>query len=129
MGTTDDVLVIGAGSVGLTTAGQLARLGVPVRVVDALAVPTTQSRAVAVHARSLEMLASLGVVPRMIARGRRMSGLAMVDGRTGRARAHVDFTEIPSRHPYILDIAQPDTEAVLAERPPSSASWWSVGSR
>jgi 2-polyprenyl-6-methoxyphenol hydroxylase-like FAD-dependent oxidoreductase len=116
MGTTDDVLVIGAGSVGLTTACQLARLGVPVRVVDALATPTTQSRAVAIHARSLEMLAALGVASRLVDRGRRVGGLAMVDGRTGHARAHVDFTEIPSRHPYILDIAQPDTEAVLAER-------------
>ncbi len=36
MNTTDEVLVVGAGPVGLTTACQLARLGVPVRVVDSL---------------------------------------------------------------------------------------------
>ncbi|MDD7964057.1 FAD-dependent monooxygenase [Actinomycetospora lemnae] len=113
---TDGVLVVGAGPVGLTAACGLARLGVPVRVVDALETPTTQSRAVAIHARSLETLASLEVLPALEGRGRRIAGLAMVDGRTGEPRADVDFTGIPSRHPYILDIAQPDTEAVLAER-------------
>jgi len=62
MNTTDEVLVVGAGPVGLTTACQLARHGVPVRVVDSLEQPTTESRAVGVHARSLEMLAALGVL-------------------------------------------------------------------
>jgi 2-polyprenyl-6-methoxyphenol hydroxylase-like FAD-dependent oxidoreductase len=112
----DDVLVVGAGPVGLTAACQLARLGVPVRLVDALAAPTTESRAVAVHARSNEMLAALGVLPALEARGRRIAALAMVDGPTGEDRARVSFTEIPSRHPYLLDVAQPDTEAVLADR-------------
>jgi 2-polyprenyl-6-methoxyphenol hydroxylase-like FAD-dependent oxidoreductase len=83
MNTTDEVLVVGAGPVGLTTAAQLARFGVPVRVVDAPYQPTTESRAVSVHARSMEMLAALGVLPRMEARGRRIDAIAMLDGRTG----------------------------------------------
>ena len=116
MNTTDEVLVVGAGPVGLTTACQLARLGVPVRVVDALEQPTTESRAVGVHARSLEMLAALGVLPQLESRGRRIGALEMLDGRTGATRARIDVTGIPSRHPYVLDIPQPDTEAVLAER-------------
>jgi 2-polyprenyl-6-methoxyphenol hydroxylase-like FAD-dependent oxidoreductase len=113
---TTDVLVVGAGPVGLTAACQLARLGVTVRVVDKLDRPTTESRAVTVHARSMEMLAPLGALPRMLARGRRVDGLAMVDGTTGRPRARIDFGEVPSRYPFLLDIAQPDSEAVLAER-------------
>jgi len=113
---TDGVLVVGAGPVGLTAACQLARLGVPVRVVDTLEQPTTESRAVGVHARSLEMLASLGVLPALEARGRRIPALEMVDGRTGGTRARMDLGGAPSRHPYVLDVAQPDTEEVLAER-------------
>jgi len=111
-----DVLVVGAGPVGLTAACQLARLGVRVRVVDLLAQPTTESRAVGVHARSLEMLAALGVLPRLEARGRRIDALELVDGRTARTRARMGLGAAPSRHPYVLDIPQPDTEAVLAER-------------
>jgi 2-polyprenyl-6-methoxyphenol hydroxylase-like FAD-dependent oxidoreductase len=113
---TTDVLVVGAGPVGLTAACQLARLGVTVDVIDKLDRPTTESRAVTVHARSMEMLAPLGALPRMLDRGRRVDGLAMVDGATGRTRARVDFGEVPSRYPFLLDIAQPDSEAVLAER-------------
>ena len=116
MVTVSDVLVVGAGPVGLTTACQLARLGVPVRVVEALERPTTESRAVGVHARSLEMLASLGVLPRLEVRGRRIAALEMLSGETGRTRARMELAGAPTRHPYVLDVAQPDTEAVLAER-------------
>jgi len=113
---TDTVLVVGAGPVGLTAACQLARLGVRVRVVEALERPTTESRAVGVHPRSLEMLAALGVLPQLEARGRCMPGLAVLDGRTGATRLRIDATHVPSRHAYVLDVPQPDTEAVLADR-------------
>src|SRR6478735_5287726 len=79
MSNTEEVLVVGAGPVGLVAACQLARLGVHVRVIDALRQRTTQSRAVGIQARSLEMLASLGVLPRLELRGRRMRALEVVD--------------------------------------------------
>jgi 2-polyprenyl-6-methoxyphenol hydroxylase-like FAD-dependent oxidoreductase len=56
-----DVLVVGAGPVGLVAACELARRGVRMRIVDTLAAPTTESRAILVHARSLEMLDRIGV--------------------------------------------------------------------
>ena len=87
MSNTEEVLVVGAGPVGLVAACQLARLGVHVRVIDPLPQRTTQSRAVGIQARSLEMLASLGVLPRLELRGRRMRALEVVDGRTGGTRA------------------------------------------
>ena len=56
-----DVLVVGAGPVGLVAAHELARGGVRVRIIDKLARPTAESRAIALHARSLEMLDRMGV--------------------------------------------------------------------
>ena len=57
-----DVLIAGAGPVGLTAALQLARWGVSVRLVDAAAGPATTSRALGTHARSLEIYDQLGIL-------------------------------------------------------------------
>jgi 2-polyprenyl-6-methoxyphenol hydroxylase-like FAD-dependent oxidoreductase len=50
-----DVLVVGAGPVGLTMACELARNGVNCRIIDKAAVPATTSRALAIFPRTLEM--------------------------------------------------------------------------
>jgi 2-polyprenyl-6-methoxyphenol hydroxylase-like FAD-dependent oxidoreductase len=115
-GVTHDVLVVGAGPVGLVAACHLARYGARVRVVDALEHPNTDSRAVAVHPRSLEMLAALGVLPQIEARARRIRAIEMTDGRHGTRLARVELDDLGTRHPYLLDLPQPDTEDVLRER-------------
>ena len=66
-----DVLIVGAGPVGLVLACQLARLGVPCRIIDKGTGPVAESRATDVHARTLEQLEPLGVVDQLIERGRR----------------------------------------------------------
>src|SRR5262249_8314759 len=55
-----DVLIVGAGPTGLVLALWLTRLGVPVRIVDKIAAPSTTSRALAVQARTLEFYRQLG---------------------------------------------------------------------
>ncbi len=113
---THDVLIVGAGPVGLVAACQLARHGARVRIVDALERPNDQSRAVAVHARSLEMLAALEVLPQLEARARRIHAMEMTDGVHGRQLARVELDGLASRHSYTLDVPQPDTEDVLHQR-------------
>ncbi|MFB7297715.1 FAD-dependent monooxygenase [Streptomyces rubiginosohelvolus] len=64
------VIIVGAGPVGLLLAGELRLGGAEVVVVDKLARPTTESRASTVHARTMELLdqrellAELGTPPR-----------------------------------------------------------------
>ena len=70
-----DVLVVGAGPVGLTMACELRRHGLSVRIVDQKSGPTqlTHSKALAVHPRTLEMLqAHNGVVDALMALGTRV---------------------------------------------------------
>ena len=67
-----DVLVVGAGPVGLTMACELRRHGLSVRIVDQKGGPThlSHSKALAVHPRTLEMLqAHSGVVDALMALG------------------------------------------------------------
>jgi 2-polyprenyl-6-methoxyphenol hydroxylase-like FAD-dependent oxidoreductase len=67
--TSSEVLVVGAGPVGLTLALVLQRSGVRVRIVDSDSGPTEQSRALWVHPRTLEHWAALGLAERAISRG------------------------------------------------------------
>ncbi|GGF48098.1 3-(3-hydroxyphenyl)propionate hydroxylase [Marmoricola endophyticus] len=65
----DDVIVVGAGPTGLTAAVELARRGVPVRVLDAAEGPHRGSRAKGVQPRTLELLDQIGVADRLVSLG------------------------------------------------------------
>ncbi len=56
-----DVLICGAGPTGLMLALRLARAGVRLRIVDPAAEPGTTSRALVVHARTLEFYRQMGI--------------------------------------------------------------------
>ncbi|MEU4415821.1 SDR family oxidoreductase [Nocardia salmonicida] len=60
-----DVLIVGAGPVGLLLAGDLAGQGVRVTVVEQRITPTTESRASTLHARTMDVLAERGVLDRL----------------------------------------------------------------
>ena len=62
------VLVVGAGPTGLVLALWLARRGIAVRIIDKVAEPGTTSRALVVHARTLEFYRQLGIADDVVAR-------------------------------------------------------------
>src|SRR2546423_991528 len=64
------VLIAGAGPTGLTLACELARRGVPFRLVEAAPGPQPGSRGKGVQPRTLEVFDDLGVVDRVLAHGR-----------------------------------------------------------
>ena len=55
------VLIVGAGPTGLVLALRLARHGIPFRIIDKNGGPGQASRAVVVHARTLEFYRQLGI--------------------------------------------------------------------
>jgi 2-polyprenyl-6-methoxyphenol hydroxylase-like FAD-dependent oxidoreductase len=74
------VVVVGAGPVGLVAAHELARNGVRVRIIDKLEKPTDESRAIAIHARSSDMLDRMGVLDDLVATGVKSTGMNMFAG-------------------------------------------------
>ncbi|MYT74276.1 MULTISPECIES: SDR family oxidoreductase [unclassified Streptomyces] len=60
-----DVIVVGAGPVGLLLAGELRTAGTRVTVLERLAEPTTESRASILHARTMELLHERGLTDRL----------------------------------------------------------------
>ena len=111
---TEAVLVVGAGPVGLVMACELARRNVPVRVIDKLPAPTTESRAILIHSRSLEMLERIGVVDQIIASGVRTNGMQL--HASGKLLADLTFDDVASHYPFSVTTAQTETERILAAR-------------
>ncbi|MCD2195300.1 FAD-dependent monooxygenase [Actinomycetospora endophytica] len=107
-----DVLVAGAGPVGLTAALALARWGVSVRVVDAADGPATTSRALGTHARSLEIYDQLGILGDVAPHGTRVN--AFIRHQDDHAnRVDFEFGDLATRFPYMFNVDQVITERVL----------------
>jgi 2-polyprenyl-6-methoxyphenol hydroxylase-like FAD-dependent oxidoreductase len=109
-----DVLVVGAGPTGLTAAAALIAHGIRAVVVDKLPEGQNTSRAAAINARTLEVLEDLDVARRMVKAGLIAPRFTMREG--PRVLIPVDFSRLPTKHPYTLMLSQADTERLLLER-------------
>jgi 2-polyprenyl-6-methoxyphenol hydroxylase-like FAD-dependent oxidoreductase len=106
-----DVLVVGAGPVGLWLACELALAKVKVAVIERRRERVTQSRALAVHGRTLEMFALRRLADRFLARGR-----AIPAAHFGALETPLDFSAFETRFPFMLLLPQAVTEELLEER-------------
>jgi 2-polyprenyl-6-methoxyphenol hydroxylase-like FAD-dependent oxidoreductase len=105
-----DVLVVGAGPVGLTLAGELARHGVRCRIVDRLTQPLPYCRAIGVTPRTLEVWEDMGVAREMVDAGLWLVGSrSIVNGRLSDAEEM--FPDLPYGQ---LGVPQSETERGLA---------------
>lgn len=109
-----EVLIVGAGPVGLTAAIVLTQRGHRVTVIDSQAEGANTSRAAVVHARTLELLEPYGVTPDLAARGVHTPAFTIRDRDT--VLVEVPFRGLPTPYPYTLMISQADTEALLLKR-------------
>jgi 2-polyprenyl-6-methoxyphenol hydroxylase-like FAD-dependent oxidoreductase len=114
METDSEVLIAGAGPTGLVLALWLHRFGVRVRIVDKAAGPGTTSRALAVHARTLELYAMLGLAKPVVEAARKMIPVNLwVEGKR---RAHIRVGDIGkglSPYPFVLVYPQDEHEKLL----------------
>jgi 2-polyprenyl-6-methoxyphenol hydroxylase-like FAD-dependent oxidoreductase len=111
-----EVLIVGAGPTGLLLALELCRHGVRPRVVDALPGPSPLSRALILHARTLELLDRHGLAAPAVARGEVVRGAAL--RRAGRLAVTLRLGRIGeglSPFPFLLVLSQDQTEGLLRE--------------
>src|SRR6195952_506517 len=107
------VLIVGAGPVGLTLAMELARYGVSVRVVDKAPARTDKSKALVLWSRTLELLERGPGSARFVEAGFKVNAVNMISG--GKLIGHVDMSLLGSPHNYALMLPQADTERLLEE--------------
>ena len=108
-----EVLVVGAGPVGLIASLFLQRHGVRVTVIDMDERTTQHSYALAIHPRTLRILDEAGIADKLIAAGRKLAKVAYYEGRE--RRAEIDYSALGSKHPYLLLVRQSVLESIAAE--------------
>ena len=110
------VLIAGAGPTGLLLALWLQRFSVPFRIIDRASTTTTTSRALVVHARTLELYRQLGIADEVIATGTRVRRFIINHG--GKPKGYIEVAENGkglSRYPFILSIPQDRHETLLQD--------------
>lgn len=112
-----DVIVVGAGPTGLFLAYVLRRLGASVRILDDDPGSSTQSRAMAVQARTLEFYRQFGIAEAAVEIGiPTRDAQIWANGRKEASFSLADMGRGISAYPYLLILAQDVHEAFLVER-------------
>src|SRR5690348_6450299 len=95
-----EVLVVGAGPVGLWLALSLAEAGVQVTIVDGESRITARNYACALHSATLKLLDRFGLASAALERGRRVQKMAFYEGAS--RHAVVDLYKITGDFPFLL---------------------------
>lgn len=108
------VVIIGAGPTGLSLACQLIRYGIDFIIIDDKPSTTALSKAMVVHARSMEIFDQIGLAEKMIAQGKNTKRINILV--QGEKQGDFDLSHIGegmSKFPFMLTLEQSKTEAVL----------------
>jgi 2-polyprenyl-6-methoxyphenol hydroxylase-like FAD-dependent oxidoreductase len=103
-----DVLVVGAGPTGLTAAGDLARAGRSVTLVERWPTINPSSRAFATMARTLEVLDARGLADNLLAHAHKAPGVTVFGG------ARIDLTHLDSPYRFAMITPQTKVDQALA---------------
>ncbi len=117
LGFFSDVLIVGAGPSGLVLALWLNKLGVNVRIIDKAHGPGTTSRALLVHARTLELYGQLELAEAVVAGGYQADVMNLWAG--GQRRARVEIGAIGkgiTPFPWLEVFPQDEHERLLVDR-------------
>lgn len=108
------VAIVGAGPTGVMLAIELARRGVGVRIFDKQPTPSQETRAIGIHARTLEVFHQLGIAEEFVELGHRVNGFEVHT--PARHSTLVRFGGLDSPYPFVLMLGQDQTQRILDQR-------------
>jgi 2-polyprenyl-6-methoxyphenol hydroxylase-like FAD-dependent oxidoreductase len=115
MGSTSgvDVLIVGAGPVGLFLANDCARRGLSYRIIEAQSSQSTHSKALAIFPRTLEVFDMAGLVAPFMDAANRVTSISVVAHQRLLAQLRFEPEETP--YSFIAMVPQNVTEALLVK--------------
>jgi 2-polyprenyl-6-methoxyphenol hydroxylase-like FAD-dependent oxidoreductase len=111
-----DVIIIGAGPTGLALACQLTRYDVDFVIIDKTEGVTPYSKALGVHARTLEIYEQIGLAQKAVAQGTVTGRVRLLEH--GEVLGEVDLSNVGeglSAYPYMLVLEQSRNEQLMYE--------------
>jgi 2-polyprenyl-6-methoxyphenol hydroxylase-like FAD-dependent oxidoreductase len=99
-----EVLVVGAGPVGLFTALLLAEAGLQVNIIDREQRTAARSYACALHPQTQRLFAQLNLAPPLLELGKRISTVAFYDHEARRAEVNLSVP-MATTPPYVSGLA------------------------
>ncbi|MED1201863.1 FAD-dependent monooxygenase [Heyndrickxia acidicola] len=109
------VIIAGAGPTGLMLANQLASCGIRVRIIEKKTERSVHSKALAVHARTLETLDILGIAERFVKNGIRVDQMNIFPNGHEKISVHLNTLKDKTPFPFVLVLPQGETERILEE--------------
>ena len=92
---------------------ELSRRNIAVRIIDKAPCATDKSKALGIHARTLEMFDHQGIVDRFIKAGNKIQVMNIFA--EGKQIVRLSLDELESPYPFVLALPQCETERLLAE--------------
>lgn len=108
-----DVLIVGAGPVGLFLANEFARRGLRWRIVEARPAQSEHSKALAIFPRTLEIFDMAGIAAPFLERANRVEWAAVISH--GRTLARMHFTPDETPYSFVAMVPQDVTEKILVD--------------
>lgn len=109
--TTADVVVVGAGPVGLWLAAELRLAGIDVIVLEQRDERDPNSKALTIHPRTIEVLDSRGMADAAL-----VEGMRVPTGHFAVLESRLDFAGLGTPYPFTLALLQTRTEELFEER-------------
>jgi 2-polyprenyl-6-methoxyphenol hydroxylase-like FAD-dependent oxidoreductase len=109
-----EVLVVGAGPVGMYTALRLAQSGIQVQIIDQESGTAGHSYACALHPGSIALLAGAGIADKAMDLGCRIERIGYFQGAS--RQLDVSLAGLGAEYPFVLALPQSALEDLLEQR-------------
>lgn len=108
-----DVLIVGAGPVGLFLANECARRGLRFRLIEQRPTQSIHSKALAIFPRTIEIFDMAGVVQPFLEAANRVTSVAITSGQ--RNLAQMKFAPEETPYSFVAMVPQDVTEKILLQ--------------
>lgn len=109
-----DVLIVGAGPVGLFCANELTRHGLTCRIIDKKSSLSEHSKALGIHIRTLDLLNDCGLIDNVLGQGHEVEGVLFKS--KGQTLVNATFADLEANYHYLIDLPQNQTESIFDQK-------------